>query len=280
MKKQKYIGCTIKQLPAKQQHKAAMHAIDCNPANRPPLDVMGVQKIAVLTTKYWGSGGVHLSVGFLSRASAALQEKILSHMNAWSKVCNVSFTLTSGNPVNADVRISLGSGGYWSYLGTDVGRIPKGQPTMNLEGFSPSTPESEYVRVVRHETGHTLGCPHEHMRAQIVSRLDVAKTQAYFQRTQGWTAQDVQQQVLTPINESSLMGTPNAEEDSIMCYALPATITRDGRPVPGGLDITAGDASFMAKLYPLSVAPPPIVGKRTFIIEVTGDNITGARIVS
>ena len=54
--------------------------------------------------------------------------------------------------------------GYWSYLGTDVLHIPVDQQTMNLQGFTERTPESEYRRVVRHETGHTMGFPHEHMR--------------------------------------------------------------------------------------------------------------------
>ncbi len=34
------------------------------------------------------------------------------------------------------------------------------------------TPESEYHRVVRHETGHTLGFPHEHMRKELVEKID------------------------------------------------------------------------------------------------------------
>ena len=60
-------------------------------------------------------------------------------------------------------RISRGSEGYWSYLGTDIRLIPRNRPTMNLQGFTMNTSESEYKRVVRHETGHTLGFPHEHI---------------------------------------------------------------------------------------------------------------------
>jgi hypothetical protein len=60
-------------------------------------------------------------------------------------------------------QISRGSEGYWSYLGTDIRLIPWNRPTMNLQGFTMNTSESEYKRVVRHETGHTLGFPHEHI---------------------------------------------------------------------------------------------------------------------
>ena len=54
-------------------------------------------------------------------------------------------------------RIDSGDqSGYWSYLGTDILSIAAGEPTMNLQEFSMDTPESEFHRVVRHETGHAL----------------------------------------------------------------------------------------------------------------------------
>ncbi len=39
--------------------------------------------------------------------------------------------------------------------------------------------------------------------------------------------------------------TPN----SIMCYQIPGTITKDGKPIPGGFDIDASDASYVASAY-------------------------------
>src|SRR5258706_11209366 len=135
-------------------------------------------------------------------------------MNAWAKTANVKFVLSTSN---AQVRIDRHGGpdgGYWSYLGTDILSIAKGEATMNLEAFTMSTPESEFHRVVRHETGHTMGFPHEHMRKQLVDKIDPAKAIAFFMRTQGWTEAEVRAQVLTPLEESSLMGTPNADPKS------------------------------------------------------------------
>jgi hypothetical protein len=120
---------------------------------------------------------------------------------------------------------------------------------MNLEGFTMNTDEREYKRVVRHETGHTLGAPHEHMRKSLVARIDPHKAYVYFQQTQGWSKQMVDAQVLTPLDETSLMGTP-ADQTSIMCYQLPGSITRDGRPIIGGIDINASDYAFIGKIYP------------------------------
>ena len=96
-------------------------------------------------------------------------------MNAWSKTGNVRFRVTNGA---GQVRIARGGGadgGYWSYLGTDILSIPLNEPTMNLEAFSMDTSESEFHRVVRHETGHTLGFPHEHMRRALVQLIDAKK---------------------------------------------------------------------------------------------------------
>jgi hypothetical protein len=120
---------------------------------------------------------------------------------------------------------------------------------MNLQDFSMNTPESEFVRVVRHETGHTLGFDHEHMRKELVARIDPKKAYAYFLRTQGWDKQTVDQQVLTTLDEVSTMSTP-PDQTSIMCYQLPGSITRDGRPITGGVDINATDFAFCGTIYP------------------------------
>src|SRR5215203_1302759 len=99
-----------------------------------------------------------------------------------------------------------------------------------------NTQDSEYPRVVRHETGHTLGFPHEHMRRQLVDRLDREKVITEFMRTQGWSREEVINQVLTPIEESQLIST-EIDANSIMCYQIDGSLTLDGKPIPGGADI-------------------------------------------
>ena len=86
------------------------------------------EHLALLTTRYWGSQGVHLTVSFLDNAEQELQERILSHMNAWQQFCDATFELVASG---ADVRIARAVDGYWSYLGTDISVIPADQPTMN-----------------------------------------------------------------------------------------------------------------------------------------------------
>lgn len=258
-----FIPCRVVELPETLLTAAAETARCENPANCPshrtPARMGPVRPghLAVLTTSYWGAKGVDLAVSFLDNPPPDLRDRILSHMNAWREQgkANVRFRWSQSG---GQVRIARTRGsGYWSYLGTDILHVRAGEPTMNLDSFTMATSESEFIRVVRHEAGHTLGFPHEHARREIVQRLDPQKTLDYFRRTQGWSAATVRQQVLTPLEERSIMGSEKTDQDSIMCYQLPGSITRDGKPIPGGRDINAADAAFAAKLYPLPDAPPP-----------------------
>ncbi|MCY1042857.1 M12 family metallopeptidase [Corallococcus sp. bb12-1] len=248
-------GCSLRVLPKRLLVKAAEVARKINPVNAPlpgPLAAMGAvlpldpMRIALLTSKYWGPATRELTVSFVESTPADLRARIVLHLNAWATSAGISFAETNGT---GDVRISRGSGGYWSYLGTDIKLIPTEQQTMNLEGFTMSTPDSEYNRVIRHEAGHTLGFPHEHMRRELVARIDPDKAYVYFLATQGWDKDTVDQQVLTPLDDQSIFATP-ADQTSIMCYQLPSSITRDGQPILGGLDINVTDYVFAGLIYP------------------------------
>ncbi len=252
------IVCTPKSLPRYLWQRAADTAVEFNPINHPPLHRLArsipgflptPEHIAVVTSKYWGSQGVHLTVGFMDNPESALRKRIIEHMNAWQKTANVTFAETS-TVADADVRIAREEDGYWSYLGTDIKHIPRDQQTMNLQEFTMATPDSEFHRVVRHETGHTLGFPHEHMRRELVNKIDPEKAIAYFGETQGWSPDMVRAQVLTPLEEIALRGTPHADAKSIMCYQIPGIITKSGRAIVGGKDIDASDYRFAGKIYP------------------------------
>jgi hypothetical protein len=260
----KFITCRPRALPDHKVLAAADLAVERNPANHAPIErLMALrpnfrptkQDLAVLRTKYWGASGVRLTVGFLDTPETALRRRILFHMNAWSRSANVAFVETRSS---ADVRIARAPGdGHWSYIGTDIQVIDTDEPTMNLESFTMQTPESEFVRVVRHEAGHTLGFIHEHMRRSLVMRIDAAKAIAFYGATQGWSPEEVRAQVLTPIEESSLRGT-SPDPDSIMCYQIDGSLTIDGDPILGGLDLDEQDHALAAKLYPQPPSEAPV----------------------
>lgn len=258
---QPFIACTLMELPAEQLVDASKIAIDMNPANRPHdgrisacvTDVAEPLAIAMLTTKMWPTKGIKLGVGFMDQAEQELKNKILWYANDWGQTANVKFMEASKSL--AELRLSRDKQGYYSYLGVDALSIPKSRETLNLQDFTLRTPDSEYARVVTHEFAHALAAVHEHTRRKIINRIDPQKAYAYFLRTQGWNAATTRSNVLTPLEESSLTGTTEQEETSVMAYWLPSEIMRDGRPVLGGKDITDMDRKFMAGLYPLDVQP-------------------------
>lgn len=245
------LDCRIMLLPARLREEAAEVARRIYPVNAPLQEVMSLdngvpqtQRLTLATTKYWGPKPRSLTVSFMETTSTELKKKILSHLNAWS--CGLTFAETGGT---GEIRISRGPGGYWSYLGTDNKLIPNNRQTMNLQGFTLNTPESEYRRVVRHESGHASGFPHEHMRKVLIDRIDPQKAYDYFAQHYGWSRKEVDQQVLTPLDKRTIIGT-EPDQDSVMCYHLPGSITKDGQPISGGPDINDSDAAFADIVYP------------------------------
>ena len=256
-----FIPCRVRTLAPNKLRVAERRALELNPANeterrrvaRTPVGRLGgPRRIAVLVGRKWPAAGVRLSVSFLDNPRRDLRARILQHMNAWGKSANVVFTATQGV---GEVRIArLESpprmAGYWSFVGTEILEVSPDQPTMNLEGFTMHVSDAEFRRVVRHEAGHTLGFDHEHMRSDIVRRIDRSKAFAYFDKTEGWTRKEVVEQVLTPLAAKSIMGTLESDPLSIMCYQLPGLIMKDRQPIPGGTNINPKDHAFAASLYP------------------------------
>jgi hypothetical protein len=260
----------MKSLPVSRRQAAARRSIEVNPANavehrvvaRTPAGRRGGRpRLAVVVGRRWPASGVRLTVQFLDAPPRDLRARILRHMNAWNRTANVLFVETRGT---GQVRIARLDGpadmaGYWSYLGTEILEVDEAEPTLNLEGFTMKVSEAEFRRVVRHEAGHTLGFDHEHMRREMVQRIDPRKAVAYFDRTDGWTPQEVREQVLTPLAQKSIMGTADSDPTSIMCYQLPGEIMKDGKAIAGGRDINPKDFAFAASIYPkrLRTAPQP-----------------------
>lgn len=255
--------CTPRRVQPENIEKAAKTALKINPLNRPNgiklykrLGRMPTPaELTLAVKKYWGVEGVRLTVGFLDNPTRELRNRILSHLNAWNKKANIEF-VEIDCAEDAEVRINrerMGDplwDGYWSFLGTDIidNQGPNNQ-TMNLEAFTMNTPDSEFYRVVRHEAGHTLGFHHEHLRKELVKRIDRAKAIEFYGILSGWTEQDVDFQVLTPI-EGPIIETENADETSIMAYHVPSEITIDGFPIHGGDNINDIDHNFASLIYP------------------------------
>ena len=254
--------CTVATLPPELRLKAAQHAMQVNPRNGPPdlssFDGKVPEFIVLNTTRYWGSNGVRLGVGFLEDQSAEFKSRVLLHMNAWNQHANVYFFAAAAN---ATIRITCLGTVRASHVGTENVWVTTG-PTMWLGGLTMGTPDPEFSSTVRHEAGHALGFVHEHQRDEIVSRIDPERAISYFWTNYKEPRQVVIDNVLTPLPMGQIAKAGAPDETSIMCYRLPAEIMKDGVAVPGGLDIDGWDTSFAGMLYELgnSKSAPAVLG--------------------
>src|SRR4030095_2004960 len=153
------IVCRPKSLPVDKLPAAERRAVEINPENalerrtvaRSPIGRRGgPRRIAVVIARKWPATGVRLSVSFIDNPSAALRSRILLHMNAWGEQANVLFTETQGV---GEVRIArLDSpedmAGYWSYIGTEIRKIPEGEPTLNPDSVTMRISHAQVLRLV------------------------------------------------------------------------------------------------------------------------------------
>jgi hypothetical protein len=256
-------SCTIRMLPGPLLLEAARIATAVYAGNPPPIQMFAASvpgdesdmiyfpgRIAALTDRYWGPKPRTIPVQFLDNPTPTFRRMFFEHANAWD--CGITFVEAARD---GRVRLSRADGGYASFIGTDILLVRDG-PTMWLQGFTERTSAAEWSRVVPHEIGHTLGFPHEHMRKDLLDRLDREKTYVYYARVYGFSRRDTEIQVFSSLEEASIMGTP-PDQTSIMCYQFPGELTKDGRPIPGGLRLNESDLAFADAIYPLSDSPAP-----------------------
>lgn len=212
---------------------------------------------AVLVTleDIWENGKV-LTYAFMNGnfgGTTIQRNKVSTIIKEWEKYANVSFRLVN-NPNQALIRIAFNPrDGSWSYVGKYIEQIPRRDPTMNLGWVDKRSAINEEDRaLVLHEFGHTLGMAHEHQSplregTLTLKREDVIRE---YMRTQGWTRQDVEQQVLNVLNEREVSNFTTLDLKSIMMYSMPAYLNEQGIEVKENTELSLMDKAFMQIHYP------------------------------
>ncbi len=120
---------------------------------------------------------------------------------------------------------------------------------MQLGGLRAESDEVVLRRTVLHEFGHALGCIHEQASPAAQIPWDDAKVYAFYREWQGWDQRTTYENVLRRYTAAELRFTAH-DPRSIMQYPVPAELTLGGFSVPWNDDLSDGDRSFIARMYP------------------------------
>jgi hypothetical protein len=202
-------------------------------------------ELAVAWRRQW-QAGQELRVTFLD-GDRALHERVTAHAEKWLRFANLDFTV--GRFAEAEIRVSFLNRGYWSLVGTDAMRAPRSGPTMQLGGFTAGSDDVQLRRAVLHEFGHAIGCIHE--QASPVSSIpwDEPRVYEFYREVHGWDDETIYQNVLMRYSAEETRYSNN-DPSSIMQYPVPEHLTRGGFSIGWNTDLSDGDRSFIARMYP------------------------------
>jgi hypothetical protein len=185
------------------------------------------------------------------------RKKVRETIPEWSQYANVTFK-EAGKDEPAPIRITFDpSDGSWAIVGNHSCKEDEGRATMNLgwvNGFN-STLHREERAVILHEFGHALGMFHEHQSPAHGNQTVVDPKAAieFYKKTQGWSEEEVMEQVVRPYNENDVSNFSQVDTKSIMHYFQPSEVT-SGPSIEYNYVLSDLDKAYMVINYPRSLA--------------------------
>lgn len=201
--------------------------------------------LAIASNYKWTPGDT-IKVRLLA-GTQHIQKMVKKYARVWLKYANLELDFVDHG--DADIRVSFNKGGSWSLVGTSCRLLPKDKPTMNFGWFTDKTPQKEFSRTVTHEFGHALGCIHEHQNPAGNIPWDKAAVYKYYKKTQGWDKEKVQTNIFEAYSIDTTQFS-SFDKKSIMLYAIPASLTKNGYSTKPNKVLSKTDKQFIAQAYP------------------------------
>jgi hypothetical protein len=212
------------------------------------------------SSQLWDLGGDPLLYKFMDGKHGGHEhqrQKVRKTIPEWSRYANVEFK-EAGKDELAPIRITFDpSDGSWAIVGNHSCKEDEGRATMNLgwvNAFN-STLHREEQAVILHEFGHALGMFHEHQSPAHGNQTVVDPKAAieFYKKTQGWSEEEVMEQVVRPYNERDVSNFSQVDTKSIMHYFQPSEVT-SGPPIEYNYYLSDLDKAYMVINYPRSLA--------------------------
>lgn len=261
-------------LPRHLRYKAVLAAISERPDNAPFPDI--ALALAVARNRVWANGK-ELRIRFLDahnystyNASGAWRiSAVMESANEWTRHANLTFVKSTAD--DAEIRVTFGGRGCWSYIGVEATTIAQNQATLNLEVMSGQNPR-DFRKYVLHEFGHAIGCVHEHQTPVAGIPWNRERVYEFYRQTQGWDRTMVDTQVLNVFAQPStnhlasetresatresdtrnieVSHTVQFDRNSIMVYPISRELTDGTFEVAWNGELSALDIEFVGSVYP------------------------------
>jgi F0F1-type ATP synthase membrane subunit b/b' len=230
-------------LATKLFQELEVQAAVVGPITLQPQEVEGAPTAAKARGKHglWAVGQT-LRVRFMGGDEEA-HKVVKTCAEEWMKYANVTFEIGS-SAKDAEIRIAFKKDeGNWAFVGTQCLSIPINQQVMNVGAIHEAS--------ILKGFGHILGLINEHQNPKAKIPWD---TEAIYRELGGppnnWPKQTVKTTLLTKADKASFSWYRDFDPDSVMMTPIPATWTAGRFEVAGNTELSDGDKTFIAKLYP------------------------------
>lgn len=195
---------------------------------------------------YLWDNGATLRVRFMG-GSQAMKDRVKAYAKEWEQFANLTFSFVEYG--DAEIRVNLDNkGGHNSIIGQQALGVAQDVKTMNFDTTDFQTYDAMH-RTVLHEFGHAIGLLHEHYSPLAGIPWNKQLVYEELARTQGWDKMTVDVNLFQQYAVSYTHGT-SYDKTSIMHYPVLAKWTTNGYYVPWNNQLSAGDRTMIAALYP------------------------------